>query len=396
MNNLSSAQNGSGMALSVFPWVPLVSLTAFAVASGYLMSLIPLALMPLGMPAELAAWLASAFYAGLLFGALWSARIVARMGHRQALVLFMSVLLLSIAAMATIKAQGIWLVSRFVAGIAVAGVFVAIESWLLIADSERQRAKRLGFYMAALYGGNALGQLGVGYVGVTGAQPYWLIGSLVTAAIIVPLFMRHGEPSQAMMGPIEHTGTLKAIRKAAYIACIVSGLTLGAIYGLLPLYLAERVDDHQQIGAMMALVIVGGMGVQPLLGAISTRVNRVLLMFYFCVVGLLAVAIIILANSNGWLGVGLVMLGGAVFAIYPIAIAYACAALAPGKIVAATEALLLAYSVGSVSGPVLAHQAFSGEQGLMMYLASCLLSTAVYMWIAYLRGRRKMPNLSAA
>ncbi|SIN96634.1 Predicted arabinose efflux permease, MFS family [Salinivibrio sp. ES.052] len=383
------------MALSAFPWVPLASLTAFAVASGYLMSLIPLALMPLGLPPELAAWLASAFYAGLLFGALWSARIVTRFGHRQALVLFMSVLLLSIAAMATIKAQGVWLLSRFVAGMAVAGVFVTIESWLLIADSERQRAKRLGFYMAALYGGNALGQLGVGYVGVTGAQPYWLIGSLVTAAIIVPLFVRHGEPPQEM-GPVEHSGTLRSIRKAAYIACMVSGLTLGAIYGLLPLYLAERVDDHQQIGAMMALVIVGGMGGQPLLGGISTRVNRVLLMFYLSVVGLLAIVTIMVANSHWWLGVGLVILGGAVFAIYPVAIAYACATLAPGKIVAATEALLLAYSVGSVSGPVLAHQAFSGEQGLMMYLASCLLSTAVYMWIAYLRGRRQMPNLSAA
>lgn len=125
------------------PWVPVISLSLFAVAAGYLMSLIPLALAPLKMPPHLAAWLASAFYGGLLLGATFSARIVGAMKHRAAFVLFLSVLLTTIAAMAAIPGQGVWLVSRFIAGVAVAGIFVVVESWLLMADDDKQRAKRL-------------------------------------------------------------------------------------------------------------------------------------------------------------------------------------------------------------------------------------------------------------
>ncbi|QIR05680.1 MULTISPECIES: MFS transporter [Salinivibrio] len=395
MNKTSSVSHGGCVTPSAFPWVPLVSLTGFAIASGYLMSLIPLALAPLGLAPHLAAWLASAFYAGLLLGATFSARIVATLGHRRALVMFLGIVLLSITAMAAIKGQGVWLLARFVAGVAIAGVFVVVESWLLMADSDRQRAKRLGFYMAALYGGNALGQLGVGYVGVTGNQPYWLIGGLITLAIMVPLFARHGEPRREE-GHSARLGSLKSLRKAAYIGCLVSGLTLGAVYGLLPLYLAERVSDHQQVGAMMALVIVGGMAVQPVIGLVSARMSKVLLMTWLCVIGTAAVALIAFAGSQWQMGIGLVVLGAAVFAIYPVAITYACVGLAAEKIVAATEVLLLAYSVGSVSGPLLADNAFSGTNGLMTYLAVCLLSTAVYMLVMYVKERRQMPDLSAA
>ncbi len=57
-----------------------------------------------------------------------------------------------------------------VAGIAVAGIFVVVESWLLHGD-EQGRAKRLGIYMVSLYGGTALGQMAIGQLGVAGAVP---------------------------------------------------------------------------------------------------------------------------------------------------------------------------------------------------------------------------------
>ena len=49
--------------------VPVIALALYAVASGYLMSLIPLMLPEYGLESSLASWLASVFYAGLLIGA---------------------------------------------------------------------------------------------------------------------------------------------------------------------------------------------------------------------------------------------------------------------------------------------------------------------------------------
>ncbi|WWE60301.1 MFS transporter [Parasalinivibrio latis] len=377
------------------PWVPVISLSLFAVAAGYLMSLIPLALAPLKMPPHLAAWLASAFYGGLLLGATFSARIVGAMKHRAAFVLFLSVLLTTIAAMAAVPGQGVWLVSRFIAGVAVAGIFVVVESWLLMADDDKQRAKRLGFYMTSLYGGNALGQLGIGYIGVEGLMPYVFVGVLIALAILPPLFFKHGEPQDVGHVSISFS-ELKKLRKAAYIGCLVSGLTLGAVYGLLPVYLNMRVADHQQVGALMALVVVGGMVVQPVVSYLSGRMSKVLLMAMFCIIGSGAVAVAVISQNYAVMAGALLVLGAAVFALYPIAITHGCTTLTKAQIVAATEVLLLSYSVGSVIGPVLADNVFESKHGIMVYLAACMISTAVYMIIVYFRDRRHMPNLSAA
>lgn len=51
--------------------VPVIALSLYAVASGYLMSLIPLMLGEYNISADYASWLASVFYGGLLTGAIF-------------------------------------------------------------------------------------------------------------------------------------------------------------------------------------------------------------------------------------------------------------------------------------------------------------------------------------
>ncbi|MEZ8143903.1 MFS transporter [Enterovibrio norvegicus FF-33] len=372
------------------PLVPVISLSLFAVASGFLMSLIPLALSARGMSVDLASWLASVFYAGLLGGALISARIVGKFGHRNALVAFLIAIVATVGMMATIASPAVWLVSRFLAGVAVAGVFVVIESWLLMADTEKARAKRLGLYMASLYGGSALGQLGIGFFGTEGAMPLMVVATLFSAAMLPPLIFKKGQPKI-----VEHSSIklreMRDLPSAAYIGCIVSGLVLGSIYGLLPLDL-EQHYSHNQVGMLMAIVILGGMAVQPLVSWLNSRVEKALLMAMFCFAGLLAIAMIEIATVDAGLMAGLFLLGAAAFALYPVAITLACRKVSESKIVAAAELMLLSYSVGSVIGPVLAGKAMNTESGLMFYFAICFAATLIYMLVSTKRNRRRGAN----
>ena len=109
------------------PLAPVIGLSFFAIASGFLMSLIPLSLSAFGLDNELASWLASVFYLGLLIGAFFIERIVARVGHRHAFLAFLGLLIFSVAAQLILPNANVWLLARFVAGIAVAGVFVVVE-----------------------------------------------------------------------------------------------------------------------------------------------------------------------------------------------------------------------------------------------------------------------------
>ncbi len=201
-------------------YVPVVALTLYAVASGYLMSLIPLMLPEYGLESSLASWLASAFYAGLLVGALAIEPIVAKFGHRKAYTYCLVAFISTIAAMLLLPSSMGWLAARFIAGISVAGIFVIVESWLLHGD-ESGRAKRLGLYMGALYGGSSLGQLGIGVLGIQGSVPFIAIGTLLILAVLVVVFGDSEQPPQ------EHTEamSLKQIMKlnhAAIIGCVVS------------------------------------------------------------------------------------------------------------------------------------------------------------------------------
>ncbi|ENM3860707.1 MFS transporter [Vibrio cholerae] len=367
--------------------VPVIALTLYAIAAGYLMSLVPLMLPHYQLESDLASWLASVFYAGLLAGALVAEPFVNRLGHRKAFVWCLSLLQLSIVVMPLLPYASIWLLARLVAGIAVAGIFVVVESWLLHGD-EQGRAKRLGIYMVSLYGGTALGQMAIGQLGVAGAVPFIAITTLLLIASMVLMYVDSDQPSTQQASSLSLRQIFK-LSKAAMIGCLVSGLTLGAIYGLMPVELANRGISHTDLGNLMALVILGGMAVQPLVPWLSKFLGRTLQMALFCLLGTAAITLTVFDDSLLVLDVSLFLLGMATFALYPIAINLGCDKLDASYIVSATQVMLLSYSVGSVVGPVLADWFMQDRHGLMAYLFAILLATCLYMLIKSVKTKRQ-------
>ncbi|MEZ9176528.1 MFS transporter [Vibrio kanaloae] len=363
--------------------VPVIALSFYAIASGYLMSSLPLMLSEFDLDSSLSSWLASAFYAGLLAGTLLIERAIARVGHKDAFVMALSIFIATIIVLPMLAHQAIWLLARFVAGISVAGIFVIVESWLMSGD-ESQRAKRLAIYMCSLYGGSAIGQLGIGYLGTTGGVPFIAIFTLLFGAIIVLIYGQTTPP------PIHDAQSLsfKQISKlnhSALIGCIVSGLTLGAIYGLMPVELAQRNISQSDIGSLMALVIMGGMAVQPMVTWLSRYVGQVLLMALFSLLGVASIAALTMNNELQMLGMSLFVLGMATFALYPIAINLGCRNLDPSYLVSVTQVMLLCYSIGSVAGPLVADSFMDSQAGLFTYLFASLLATTIYMLMASLK-----------
>lgn len=360
--------------------VPVSGLSFFAVASGFLMSLIPLSLPSFGLSESLVPWLASIFYLGILTGATCIQNLVSRTGHRIALVIFLSALILTIIAMLVMPDARVWLMARFIAGFAVAGVFVVIESWLLMADSSKQRAKRLGLYMTSLYGGSALGQLAIAPVGISGITPYLTVICLLMLAILPPLLIKRGQPICEQHQKMK-LSELRGMSRPAILGCLVSGLLLGPIYGLMPVYISNQVQSADQTGMLMAVIILGGMLVQPLVSHLSTRVSKSLLMALFSLFGTLGVIGVLEAQNFVIIATSYLILGACSFALYPIAITLACDALPVAKIVSATEIMLLSYSVGSVLGPLFAANLSDSPDGIIFYLGGCLITTCIYMLI---------------
>ncbi|WP_220720459.1 MFS transporter [Agarivorans litoreus] len=387
MLNNSAQQPNSGI-LS-----PLLGLGLFAVASGYLMSLLPLALSELALPLSLSAWLASAYYAGLLFGALQMQRLIAVIGHRTAFISCLLLLLSTVLLMWMLPYAGAWLALRLIAGAATAGIFVVVESWLLLVNDDKQRASRLGIYMLTLYAGSAAGQLLIKPLGISGSLPFLSIAALLALAVLAPIFNRQGCPQQTEHSRVSFQD-LAGLSKPAVLGCMVSGLVLGPIYGLLPSYLNSQTHWSEQVGLLMASLILGGMLVQPLSSYLSARFNKTLLQALAAATGVLAALALAMADSWLILSSSLFVLGGAAFSIYPIAISQACVNEAVDKIVAITELMLISYSVGSIAGPLVAGALQGSVLSLPLYFALVLSSTCIYMLITASKektGRGRLP-----
>ncbi|MCK8128575.1 MFS transporter [Pseudoalteromonas sp. 2CM39R] len=370
------------------PLAPVIGLSFFAIASGFLMSLIPLSLNAFNINLDLAPWLASVFYLGLLIGALCIERVVVKIGHRLAFIGFLALLIISVIAQLISPTATMWLIARFVAGMAVAGVFVVVESWLLMANTAKARAKRLGLYMTSLYGGSAVGQLAIKPLGTTDAVPYLFVIALLAVAILAPLLITRGQPDTQNLQKLA-LKELKTLSRPAILGCLVSGLLLGPIYGLLPVYIAAQTDQAQYTGLLMAVIILGGMLVQPLVSYLSTRIIKSLLMAIFCFIGTASVVGILHANNFAALVSSYFILGACSLALYPIAITLACDSLPMAKIVSATEIMLLSYSVGSVLGPLMATYFSDESHGVLIYLGGCLITTCIYMLI---KSMKKIPT----
>ncbi|MDC9589186.1 MFS transporter [Xenorhabdus sp. XENO-10] len=374
-------------------FVPVAGLTVFAIASGYLMSLIPLSMASFSIDTIYASWLASAYYIGLLIGSMMIEPVIAKIGHRLSFIVFLLLLSATVIVLPFFPNKEIWLVVRCIAGVAVAGVFVVVESWLLIGDNPKERAKRLSFYMTSLYGGTTLGQLLIGSIGTQGMIPFMVISALLFVAILPPLFVRHGQPPALHHQSIS-LRKITEFSKPAIVGCITSGIVMGTIYGLMPLSLSQSDFNADQVGVLMASIILGGMVIQPIISKLSVIMSKTFLLAIVSLLGVFAVGIMYLFEHYIVMIVALALLGMSSFALYPIAITLACDKLDSSYIVAASQVMLLSYSIGSSIGPLgaghfmLQHYFQAQHNGLMSFFFIVLLVTAIYMLLASL-GRKE-------
>jgi len=316
-----------------------------------------------------------------LAGSFRAEKTVIRIGHIRSFAAFMALLCASTLSLALFNDVYSWLVLRFLNGIAIAGIFVVIESWLLCESEQNNRGRILAFYMVALYGSNALGQFLVGVYEVTSLLPFFVIGAIFSLSILPPALTKLPTPTLENSTSL----SLKALAKltpSGLIGCISGGMILSALYSLLPIQLTKSGNDDT-IGVYMAVTMLGGMLLQYPVGYLSDFIDRRKVLVAVSFFGTLSCIAFILLANNSWIdGVRLFLIGGATFTIYPVAISHGCDHLKPEMTVAGTQGLLLGYSGGACLGPI-----FGGyfmdylNHGLMIFFATMTAATGLFFLI---------------
>ncbi|MFB4417183.1 MFS transporter [Enterobacter hormaechei subsp. steigerwaltii] len=327
----------------------LCGLLLLTLAIAVLNTLVPLWLAHENLPTWQVGMVSSSFFTGNLLGTLLTGSLIKRFGINRSYYLASLIFAVGCAGLGLMVGFWSWMVWRFIAGVGCAMIWVVVESALMCSGTSRNRGRLLAAYMMVYYVGTVLGQLMVSKLptDLMSVLP-WVTG-MVLAAILPLLFTRivnqNSEHQEAT-----HVWPMLRLRQArlGVNGCIISGIVLGSLYGLMPLYLNHQGVSDSGIGFWMAVMVSAGIVGQWPIGRLADRFGRLLVLrvqVFVVIMGCLAML------SNAAMAPALFILGAAGFTLYPVAMAWACEKVEHHQLVAMNQALLLSYTIGSLLGP---------------------------------------------
>lgn len=354
--------------LSVF--TPLLSLIIFTLGSGLLTTLLTVRLQIEGGGAWIVGIITTSYYIGLVLGAFYIGNLIRRVGHIRVYATFASVLAVATLLQGLLIYNWIWVILRFVSGWSTAGLYIAIESWLLIVAPQKLRGYVLSLYMISFYAALAGGQFLLNVSDPKSIISFSVVAMLCSLSIIPLSMTRAACPNLEVIAPLNFRQLYK-VSPSGVIGCFSGGLITAVIYGLMPLVVKQLDQPMSYIALVMGIIIIGAIFLQYPVGLISNNFDRsrILIMISFASL-VVSFALMLTAYHMHVIFLLLVFVfGGLCFALYPLCISHTCDYLKASDIVAATQGLLLINGVGSIVGPLLApgFMHIIGPLGIFIY-----------------------------
>ena len=393
--------------------VCLASMTALAVAMGVgrfaFTPLFPLMVRDGLLDGRAGAWLAAANYLGYLAGALTAARITLRPALLMSAGLAATVGIT--AAVGWTTTLPIWIVLRFLAGVASAWTLVATSTWGLGWLAALGRPGLAGI----LFSGVGLGIAGAGLYclmapgsapgfapGLAPSSPAMWVGLAGLAALAsllplavgwrLPVYMAAGSGADAGAGMAQQPAPTRPASTATtgLVACYVLfgfGYILPATY--LPALARQLVDDPQVFGLAWPLFGAAAALSTVLVTWRLARVDRLLLWAACHVLMGIGVLLPVFWTTLSGVVAAALLVGGTFMVITMVAMQEA-RARAETQVTQVLGRMTAGFAAGQLAGPLVnaavAHGAASEAAALHMALglsAAGLLASAVYLWREY-------------
>lgn len=368
----------------------LLGVALLMFGSGGLGTLVSVRLADVGVGSFAIGIVGAAYYAGLTAGSLFAYKIVVRVGHIRAFSAFASLVSAASLAHALLVDPTLWAVLRLVEGFCMASLYMCIESWLNDTATNETRGQLLSLYMITLYSASAVGQQLLNLQDPQRSLAFMLISILLSLALVPVALTRTNPPTLPDITSFSFRRLYRA-SPLGVAGVFISGLVLGAVYGLAPVFGTQTGLGTAGTALFMTVLILGGVLLQWPLGRLSDHFDRRSVIIGLCLtlsaasVGMMGVAD--LGGRTALMGVTL-LFGGLSFTLYPVCLAHTNDYVDRADLVAASGGLILAFSVGATIGPMLASAVMEsmGPTGLFAFIAGCGVVAALFgLWRSRVR-----------
>lgn len=353
---------------------PFISLTIVIVGHGLATTLTTVKMHQAGFNPQLIGIVSSLYYLGLVVGSFRIEQFVVRVGHIRAYAAFASIFTVTMLMQPIWMNIFYWAFLRLIYGYCIAGLFVVIESWFLTESESEIRGQILSLYMISYYGAYSMGQY------FLKLEPYcsvslFSITALLAAFSVYPLAATRVD-SPSISSP-EKLDLMEFFRTSptSMVGGFAGGVYTSVVLSLLPLYIGFSPKHAQLVPYLMAITVIGGMFFQLPIGKLSDVMDRrKILLLSFAVSGIFSLFCYADNPIQGrYQELIFFTFGGITATVYPLSINLICDNVSSNKIIAATQCMLFAYSVGCVIGPSLA-PLFGDETQIGLFLFMSVVS----------------------
>ena len=332
-------------------------------------------------------WLAAANYAGYLAGALSAARL--RLDPQRLTIAALVAVALSTVAMGWTASPWIWVLLRFVAGVASAWVLVSTSVWCLGWLASLGRAAGAGVLYAGVGAGIAVAGMWCWHAGAVAVAPesLWLqlgtfaVGGIVIVVAAMPRQLANGKQTASVK-----SRTSSKRDDTGLVVCyglLGFGYILPATF--LPVLAHAVIADPALFGlawpvfgvAAAASTLLAGVALAPFFRR-RVLAGSHLLMAVGCLLPVLHLSpLTVLAAA---------LLVGSTFMVATMAGMQAARAETEGDPTRALGRLTAAFAIGQIAGPMMSSSLSIGSEGfggLMMALcggALAVLASAAWLW----------------
>jgi MFS family permease len=374
-------------ALWAIPFIYFLLVAAEFVA----MTHIAFVLTAQGFSATAVGLVATLMWLGIFTGSWLAAHVTPRFGRERTFRRSVQALVLCFGLIAVVQGYWPWAILGFWLGAVVGVIWVTGEAWLAEIAPPERRGFYVGLFETAVGIGMMTGPVLLALIDRVGGPPFWVAFGMGLATLAAGGLLPHRAPvaeaaaADMALPVIPWRGLVAGIAAVA----LVSGLLESGSASMLP-GLSLRLGFSVQEAAWLGAVIGAGSALlQTPAGHLSDRIglHRIEITCWLLLV-------LMSFGLWGWGTAvsGLLWLAGFVFGgmggvIYTLAMVELGHHLQGKVLVRATSALVVCYTAGSASGPVMGGWLF--DQGGLAWMAAGLGVTAVLgLGVSLWRGSR--------
>ncbi len=366
----------------------LLSTFGVLMAQGISSLLLPLRAGDAGWSATTIGWIGSVYAVGFTLACLVVPKLVMRAGHIRVFAVLVSGLAASMLLHALVMMPVAWAITRGLSGFCLAGTYMVVESWLSERSDNSNRGAVFSLYMVTSMVALIAGQF-ILPLGPSQGTAMFMIAALVFLLAIVPTALTTAQSPRPLANASIDLMALYRNSPAAFVGSFIAGVIAGLWNFLSPVFGSAIGLSTLAVATMMACTMLGGAVFQYPLGRASDKFDRRYVMVFAGVVGvLLSVIIMVLPGVPWMIFTTMFLFGSVLFPIYSLNVAHANDYAEPEDFVKVSSGLLVAYGIGSTTGPLIGGQAMdiTGPRGFFLVMAAAYL---LYGGYAFWRTTRR-------